>query len=522
MVDNYRFSENKHERFLELVLFSHLAMIYSDSHLCEQEETLTQNVIMDLLAKGYNREKILTKKKSIEQYITDIMAGKTNNFFMVFEESIKQALPPGESDLYHKLAHVMMKGACIDDDYKEQERRLFQHFRKVVISLNNEEQKKMDYGVSLKQKETPLSEPQEYEKSPPGYALIFVDNTLPPAPGKQAYHHYEGGLPDDTAVYEKDQLAMMEKVENIWETLRAKNPGSLKVNHITSPPVSFALGGHIYRVPATEQTEIIVVGDLHGCYNNLKAVLWQTDFINKVESGKDIYLVLLGDFFDRGARVMDGIMPLVFRLVCDYPERVIVIRGNHEHFVMNKEGIVESAVRPCETITFWRKYLSQDFLKAYMNFFEQIPLMAFFSNDIIFVHAGIPPAGVLDKVNLLSDFNTLDTLDTKRFRYSVLWTDPGEVEDFPINTGAVFHAPFGKKQFSRFMNKFGGHLLIRGHEAIDGGCEFTYPGSLITVFSAGGKDNPDSFAYNTVTPRFLRITNNNRIEAVRIHWEHIQ
>lgn len=595
MEEYFRFSEKKQERFCELVLFTHLATIYSDSRLCEQEKVLTRKVIEELVTEGYDRKAIDAKVKKIEQYIRNTMADKTKDFIMLFETSIKCALPPADTDLYHRLAHVIMKGACVDDDYQEQERRLFQHFRNVVISVNDEEQRRMDYGVSIKKKQEVLKEtgkdaslnktqnPEEIKKlekdaslvetqtqgviketeedaslvktqeqevikekrvdaslaetreekpgviilsetgkqeiKEPGYELIFIDNEEPQTPVVQHYHSYEQGIPDNVSAYENDQLKVIEMVERIWEVQRKKNLESFKVKHITSRPVSFVLNGHIYRLPASEATEIIIIGDLHGCYNNLKAVLWQTGFMNKVRSGEDVYLVFLGDFFDRGTRTLDGIMPLVLQLVLEYPERVIVLRGNHEHFILNKEGIVESAVRPCETITFWKKHLSNDFLKACMQFFEQLPLMAFFSNGIVAVHGGIPPAVVMEKIHMLSDFNNLGSLDTKRFRYSVLWTDPGEAEDFPVNLKAVFHAPFGKKQFASFMNRIGARLMVRGHEAIINGCEFTYPGSCITIFSAGGKDNPHSFAYNNVTPRFLRITGNFKIDAVKIHWE---
>jgi hypothetical protein len=230
--------------------------------------------------------------------------------------------------------------------------------------------------------------------------------------------------------------------------------------------------------------------------------------------------VFLGDFFDRGTRTLDGIMPLVLQLVLEYPEHVILLRGNHEHFVLNDQGIVESAVRPCETITFWKKHLSNDFFKAYMSFFEQMPLMAFFSNGIVAVHGGIPPARILTKIKSLDDLNTLQRIDKKRLIYSLLWTDPGEADDIPINLKAIFHAPFGKLQFKAFMEKIGGRLMVRGHEAIKNGCEYTYPNSLVTIFSAGGKDNPHSFAYNNIIPRFLRIRDNHSLEAVKIQWHH--
>jgi len=545
MEEYFRFSGKKEERFLELILFAHLATIYSDSILCEQEKVLTQKVIKELVTEGHDRKDIELKVQKIEEYIHNIMEEKTKDFIMIFETSIKYALPPAETELYHRLAHVIMKGACIDDSYTEQERRLYQHFRNVVISINDEEQLKMDYGVAIKRKNTVTVETIEEisDKEPDDitdkikrteekvdelnrqqrYELSFVDNTIPHNFEDYHLHKYERGVPDDVIEYEKDQIKAMEMVMRIWDIQRKKSTDDLKnIQHITSLPDSFLLNGCLYSLPASEKTEIIVVGDLHGCYNNLKAVLWQTDFMNKINTGEDVYLVFLGDFFDRGTRTLDGIMPLVLNLILEYPERVIIIRGNHEHFMENKEGFIESAVRPHETITFWKKHLSNNFFKAYMNFFEQFPLMALFSNGIIALHGGIPPRSILDKVDTLSDFNRLEKLDEKRLRYSVLWTDPGEAEDFPINLKAVFHAPFGKKQFNHFMQKIGARLLIRGHEAVENGCEFTYPRSLVTVFSAGGENNPHAFAYNNITPRYLRITNNFKLEAVKIHWENFK
>ncbi|MBN2442156.1 MAG: serine/threonine protein phosphatase [Spirochaetales bacterium] len=541
MEEYFRFSKNKEERFLELILFAHLATIYCDSHLCDQEKELTKGLIRELVSEGYDRGDIELKAANIEKYILTTMQEKTKDFIMIFDTSIKQALPPAETELYNKLAHIIMKGALVDDKYKEQERRLFQHFRKVVVSVNREEEKKMDYGTSFKPEKEEVDDPDEGiyllqgdtqktedpKTSPlkdtslkvPVFEFSFVDDETYTNPRNNHLQKYEDGIPDDVSLYESDQLNKMEMVTRIWDVLRKKASDSLHVRYITSLTSSFVLDGCMYGLPVTDKTEIFIVGDLHGCYNNLKAVLWQTDFINKVNEDKDVYLVLLGDFFDRGIRTLDGIMPLVLQLVLEYPERVIVLRGNHEHFMVNEQGIVQSAVRPCETISFWQKHLSNDFFRKYMAFFEQLPLMAFFSNGIIAVHGGIPPAGIIENIKVLHDFNTLSVQDMKRLRYSVLWTDPGEAEDMPINMKAVFHAPFGKKQFRSFMEKIGAHLLIRGHEAVQNGCECTYPGSLMTVFSAGGKNNPHAFAYNEITPRFLRITSGNRLEAVKIRWE---
>ena len=215
MKEYFRFSGKKEERFLELILFAHLATIYSDSILCEQEKVLRKKVIEELATEGYDRKDIELKVRKIEEYIHNVMEEKTKDFIMIFETSIRHALPPAETELYNRLAHVIMKGACIDDSYTEQERRLYQHFRKVVISINDEEQSKMDYGVALKSKnavivetieempdkkpddvidQTTLTE-EKHEKDDHQhqYELIFVDNMVPQTSHDYHLHKYERG-----------------------------------------------------------------------------------------------------------------------------------------------------------------------------------------------------------------------------------------------------------------------------------------------------------------------------------------
>jgi diadenosine tetraphosphatase ApaH/serine/threonine PP2A family protein phosphatase len=539
VMEYFVFSDSKVQRSLELMLFVHMAIMYSDSHLCEQERLLTGNLIEELMVMGYEKKDILKTKERIEEYLLLLSRINQDNFVNIFALSLKKGLPPMERDLHDKLAHILMKGAYCNGTRTEQERGIIDKFRKVLRELVDEEQKKADYGLLLGDKKTGTdvesdeeelasSKQQETslaghllpgEKKSPIYQFSFVDDMMPDTIKENHYHQYEGGVPDEVELYEEDQIRVMEMVQRIWDVQRKKGRDKLRVKNLFSLPEEFVLDGIVYGVPVTEDTEIIVVGDLHGCYNNLKAVLWQTNFKAKVNSGHDIYLVFLGDFFDRGTRTIDGIMPLVLQLILEYPDHVLVLRGNHEHLVKNRDGVVVNAVRPSDTFDFWKEHLSNRFFEQYMLFFEQMPVMAFFKSGIIAVHAGIPPADVIQKISVISDINHLDEIDTKKLLYSVLWTDPGTVEDCPINMKAVFHAPFGKKQFRHFMEKMGASLIIRGHEEVANGCEFTYPDTLITVFSAGGKDNPQSYSYTHVTPRFVRITGNTTVEAVKIHWE---
>jgi hypothetical protein len=98
--------------------------------------------------------------------------------------------------------------------------------------------------------------------------------------------------------------------------------------------------------------ELLVIGDLHGCYSCLKAALLQADFFAKVRGppGRParhpaMKLVLLGDYIDRGRFSYNGVLRAAMQLFARGPEHVYLLRGNHEYYV-ELNGKVLAPVRP--------------------------------------------------------------------------------------------------------------------------------------------------------------------------------
>ena len=86
------------------------------------------------------------------------------------------------------------------------------------------------------------------------------------------------------------------------------------------------LDGHVYVVAPKPGLayELLVLGDLHGCYSCLKAALMQADFFAKVQAHHDdpeknprMMLVFLGDYIDRGRFSYNGILRTVMQLFVD-------------------------------------------------------------------------------------------------------------------------------------------------------------------------------------------------------------
>jgi len=274
------------------------------------------------------------------------------------------------------------------------------------------------------------------------------------------------------------------------------------------------LDGHVNVIspkPGREY-ELIVVGDLHGCYSCLKAVLMQSDFFAKVnrfvsdpEHTPEPKLVLLGDYIDRGMFSYQGVLRSAMQLFLRAPEHVYLLRGNHEYYIEH-QGRVLGAVRPSEAMNTLKPHLSQEVFAHYMKLFDALPNMLFFER-MLFVHGGIARDLLLkEKYKDLSSLNDWD------IRFQMMWSDPSSADVIPATLQEQSSRfPFGRLQSQAFLQRIGCHTLVRGHEKVDEGFRRVYDDAnqlLITLFSAGGsnnKDLPPESGYRSVTPMAMTV-----------------
>jgi hypothetical protein len=291
------------------------------------------------------------------------------------------------------------------------------------------------------------------------------------------------------------------------------------------------LDGHVYVLPPkpSREYELLVLGDLHGCYSCLKAALLQADFFAKVqafhddpEKNPDVKLVLLGDYIDRGRFSYNGILRTVMQLFLTVPDHVYVLRGNHEYYV-EVNGRIYGGVKPAEAINALQDHAPRELFVAYMNLFEALPNMLIFDKTL-FVHAGIPRDDTTAQKWL-----DLSSLNDPDIRFQMLWSDPSEAEHIPLDLQkANARFPFGKRQYKSFMARLGCTTMIRGHERVIEGFKKIYDDEdykLFNLFSAGGANNndlPPQSNYREVTPMALTIKHKDGVlqfTPFRIDWE---
>ncbi|GHT81702.1 serine/threonine protein phosphatase [Actinomycetota bacterium] len=75
--------------------------------------------------------------------------------------------------------------------------------------------------------------------------------------------------------------------------------------------------------------KIYAMSDIQGCYDAFEDALKVVDFKN-IENK----LILIGDYIDRGPESFKS-LDKVFRLVHEYPDQIIALKGNHEEWFLD-------------------------------------------------------------------------------------------------------------------------------------------------------------------------------------------
>lgn len=229
------------------------------------------------------------------------------------------------------------------------------------------------------------------------------------------------------------------------------------------------------NVIETNADRLIFVGDLHG---ELEYALRIRDLIDDY---KGHLFVFLGDYGDRGP-MQTQTFNLVSALALRYPNRVLMLRGNHETAsVATRYGFYHQIVRD----------YSQSAFKHYTSAFSVLPMAVFTNHGVFGCHGGVPEGvssvAEIDACNRYSEELDHDTL------LQLVWNDPreGDFKFRPNPRGGGFRL-FGQKAFDDFCKNLSVHLLVRAHEVVPEGVASFFDGRLFSVFTAsyGGRVDP--------------------------------
>jgi diadenosine tetraphosphatase ApaH/serine/threonine PP2A family protein phosphatase len=199
--------------------------------------------------------------------------------------------------------------------------------------------------------------------------------------------------------------------------------------------------------------------------------------------------VFNGDFVDRGAHQLE-VIGLLFALKCLLPERVWLIRGNHEERQMNKRyGFFDDC---CFKLG---EDLGCKMFDLIQNTFDMLPVACVVADCVLVVHGGIGDGTFkLEDIGKIKRPLSGDALAEHQWVDNLLWSDPIEDDDkrqqevFGVHTSPRGGAAvgFGWNVTKTFCARNGLSLIVRSHQSKKGspGFDVMHENLLMRVFSA--------------------------------------
>ncbi len=522
------------EQQMQAIIFSLTAFGYIDGDFARSEKDYIQQFIGDLVqqrARDHIGKDLSGHSETITRWTShfyEILDNIDGEIQDLFTESVAE----DENPLQFVLAKLKLQAF-------EMFRRFDEEMRGEMLStvdalmhadgvVHENEQKFRDELFALLEEPIELDD-LEIEHIPDGAVVIDDTKSLPPRELDHPFlKRFEWNYAADSQTFAKQaesDLALIRKFTDMLQARRKEGRGRLAEGEdfrafAGTPPF---LDGHVVVIPpkAGVDYELLVLGDLHGCYSCLKAALLQADFFKKVQAFHDdpennpmVLALFLGDYIDRGRFSYNGILRTIMQLSLSVPEHVVMLRGNHEYYI-EYQGQVLAPVQPSEAMNSLRSIAPVEVFSAYMKLFEALPNMLVFDRTL-FVHAGIPRDDTFAE-----KFQGLPSLNDGEIRFQMLWSDPSEADLIPLELQkANARFPFGKHQFKRFMARMGCTTMIRGHEKINEGFRTIYDepeAVLVSLFSAGGANNddlPEGSNYRSVTPKALTIRHRDGVNVL--------
>ena len=209
-----------------------------------------------------------------------------------------------------------------------------------------------------------------------------------------------------------------------------------------------------------------VCGDIHGQYYDLLRIFEHCGY-----PGEYNYL-FLGDYVDRGKQSLETVA-LLLAYKIKYPEKVTLLRGNHESSVTNRiYGFYDECKRRYN-VRIW---------KSFTELFNYLPVAAIIDDKILCMHGGLSPE--LKNIQNIADITRPTDIPDTGLLCDLLWSDPDkDAVEYDENDRGV-SVIFGEKIVQDFNKKNDLDLIIRAHQVVDDGYEFFAQRQLITIFSA--------------------------------------
>ncbi|KAJ2451003.1 putative serine/threonine protein phosphatase [Coemansia sp. RSA 2336] len=212
---------------------------------------------------------------------------------------------------------------------------------------------------------------------------------------------------------------------------------------------------------------VTVIGDVHGQFHDLLEIF---AIGGRVPSTNYLFL---GDYVDRGQHSVETISLLV-SLKLRYPQRIHLLRGNHESRNITKTyGFYAECMHKYQTSGVW---------KAFTDLFDCLSLTVIIDDSIFCVHGGLSPSIVLvDQLKMLDRFGEIPHEGPLA---DLVWSDPhAGTEGFGRSPRGAGYT-FGSQVVEKFLHANRLSHILRAHQLCMEGFQVLFNDKLSTVWSA--------------------------------------
>ena len=164
---------------------------------------------------------------------------------------------------------------------------------------------------------------------------------------------------------------------------------------------------------------------------------------------------------------------MVVALKVRYPERVTIIRGNHEsRQITQVYGFYDECLRKYGSATVW---------KTFTDLFDFLPLTACIEGRVFCPHGGLSPS--IDSLDDVAKIDRFQEVPHEGPVCDLVWSDPDERTGWGMSPrGAGF--TFGQDVTEQFAHANGLTLVARAHQLVMEGFNWAHDKALVTIFSA--------------------------------------